>query len=362
MPEICNLPSSTFPNWRAKRRFCSGYKRYGQGYDAVRTLRILKKTNNKNRKMNNFYTDSHALFKDLSRKIVDKKIVTDMDFIQSTLLFALGIEKLLKGILFDINPIFILENSDFKNAFAVYHKDKLIKANENTKDIQQEPNGDVIAFQNSVLRSALVSQTAFDYKNTLFKIKNARDIIVHHSFNKLDIAELKLFINRDFYLILKAFSDELNWGELHCFDNLHSPLALISSSLQDDIDKKVKLKLESTKAKWKVTKGQNLRKNKKLAVEMLQDEFAYPTICPSCENIAVVFTKPIYDFNPYLKQEIQVGLQTLKLDCSFCTLKIDDYKELDFLKIVPDPENKVSTINEYSEEICIDSNDRPSAI
>lgn len=301
--------------------------------------------------MNNFFTDSHILFKDLSRKIVDKKIVSDMDFIHNTLILALGIEKLLKGILYDINPIFILENSDFKNAFAVYHKDKLIKVNEHTKDIHQEPNGDVIAFQNSVLRAALVSQTAFDYKNTLFKIKNARDIIVHHSFDKLDVAELKLFINRDFYLILKAFSDEFSWGELHCFDNLHSHLALLSSSLQDDIDKKVKLKLEATRAKWKVTKGQNLSKNKRLTVELLQDEFAYPTICPSCENKAVVFTKPIFDFNPYLKQEIQVGLQTLKLDCSFCTLKIDDYKELDFLKIIPDTEIKGTTISEYSEEI-----------
>ena len=88
-----------------------------------------------------------------------------------------------------------------------------------------------------------------------------------------------------------------------------------------------------------------------LTVELLQDEFAYPTICPSCENKAVVFTKPIFDFNPYLKQEIQVGLQTLKLDCSFCTLKIDDYKELDFLKIIPDTEIKGTTISEYSEEI-----------
>lgn len=300
--------------------------------------------------MNSFYTDSHILFKDLSRKIADKKIISDMDAIQNTLLFALGIEKLLKGMLYDLNPIFILENSDFKNAFPVYHKDKIIKANEHTKDIHQEPNGDVIAFQNSVLRATLISQAAFDYKNTLFKIKNARDIIAHHSFDKLDIAELKLFLNRDFYLILKAFSDELNWGELHCFNNLHSKLALISSALQDDIGKKVKLKLEAAKASWNVTRGQNLRRNEKVTVEMLHDEFAYPTTCPSCGNKAVVFTKPVYDFNPYLKQEIQVGLQTLKLDCGFCTLKIDDYKELDFLKIVPEPDIKSATVIQYSDE------------
>lgn len=297
--------------------------------------------------MNSFYSDSRVIFKSLSRKIVEKRIITEMDVIQDTLLFALGIEKLLKGILYDLNPIYILENSDFKNAFSVYHKDKLIKDNEHTRDIPQQPNDDVIAFQNSVLRASLICQTAFNYKNTLFKIKNARDIIAHHSFDKLDIDELRLFLNRDFYLIL---NDELNWGELHCFDNLHSPLALISSSLQDDINKRVNLKLEAAKSKWKVSKGHNQKKNKLATVDMLQNDFAYPTTCPSCNNKAVVFTKAIYDFNPFLKQEIQVGVQVLRFDCCFCSLKIDDYKELDHLKISPDTENKTDTIIEYSEQ------------
>lgn len=300
--------------------------------------------------MNNFYLDSHLLFKDLSKKIADKQIVSDMDAIQNTLLFALGIEKLLKGMLYDINPLFILENSDFKNAFPVFHKDKIIKSNEHTKDIHQQPNDDVIAFQNSVLRATLFSQTAFDFKNTLMKIKNARDIIVHNSFDKLDINELKLFLNRDFYLILKCFSVELGWGELYCFNNLHSKLALISSSLQEDIDKKVKLKLEAARASWTVRKGHNLNNYKNITVNLLQDEFAYPIKCPSCHNNAVVFTKPIMDYNPYLKQEIQVGLNVLKLQCAFCALNIDEYKELDILKIVPEIDNKHNVLTEYLEE------------
>ena len=69
--------------------------------------------------MNRFHSDSHILFKDLAKKIVEKQIVTNMDAIQSTLMFALGIEKLLKGVIYDVNPVFILENAEFKNAFSV---------------------------------------------------------------------------------------------------------------------------------------------------------------------------------------------------------------------------------------------------
>ena len=300
--------------------------------------------------MNNFYKDCHVLFKDVSRKIADKKIISDMDAVQNTLFFALGMEKLLKGMLYDINPILILENSDFKNAFAVYYKDRLITASENTKDIQQDPNADVIAFHSSVLRATLLSQTAFDFKNTLMKLKNARDIIVHHSFEKLDIAEMKLLLNRDFYTIVKSFSDELNWGEVHCFNNLHSKLALISSELQDDISKQIKLKIEAKLAAWNVSKGITgaIERSKKQTIEILQNNFAYPTQCPCCGNKAVVSTKPVMAYNPFLKQEIQVGLDVINLMCWFCKLEIEKYTELDHLKIKPDIETKSETILNYS--------------
>lgn len=302
--------------------------------------------------MNSFYKDSHILFKDISGKIADGKIVSKMDVLQNALLFALGVEKLLKGILYDINPILILENSDFKNAFPVYYKSKLIASNQNSQDIQQDPNGDVIAFHNSVLRAALVSQTAFDYKNTLMKLKNARDIIVHHCFDKLDIEELKLLLNRDFYPILNSFSKELNWGELYCFNNLHSQLALISSSLQDDISKRVKLKLESKLAYWNVNKGikGTIKRSKRQTVELLQNEFAYPTECPCCKNKAIVMTKPVMDYNAFLKQEIQVGLDVLKFVCCFCKLEITEYTEMDFLKIKPEFESKQEVLTEYTED------------
>lgn len=302
--------------------------------------------------MNDFYKDSHVLFKDISKKIADKKLTTDMDVIQNVLFFAIGIEKLLKGILYSINPILILENSDFKNAFPVYYKDKLIPANINSKDIQNDPNGDVIAFHNSVLRAALVSQTAYDYKNTLMKLKSARDIIVHHNLDNVVIPELRLLLNRDFYVIVKSFSDELSWGELHCFNNLHSKLAMISSELQDNISEQVKLKLQAKLSAWNVSKGVTgtMERSKKITIELLQNEFSYPTECPCCKNKAVVLTKPVLDYNPFLKQEIQVGLDLLKLNCGFCKLEVTEYTELDFLKVTPDIEAKHAVLTEFSEE------------
>ena len=300
--------------------------------------------------MNDFYKDCQTLFKDISKNIATKAIVSEMEVIQNTLYFALGIEKLLKGMLYEINPILILENSDFKNSFPLYYREKLIAENEKSKDINQEPNGDVIAFHNSVLRASLISQTTFDYKNTLMKLKDARDTIVHHSFANLNINELKLLLNRDFYTILKSYSDELSWGTVNCFNNLHSKLALISSKLQEDITKQVNLKIESKLASWNQSKGiiGTIERSKKITIEMLYNDDAYPTKCPCCENKSVVQTKPVLDYNPYLKQEIQVGLDVTNLKCGFCKLEITEYTELDYLKVKPDLENKNETILEYA--------------
>lgn len=301
--------------------------------------------------MNYFYKDCQTIFKDISKNIADKVILSDKDVIQNTLFFALGIEKLLKGILYEINPILILENSDFKNSFAVYYKEKLILDNQKSKDLNQEPNEDVIAFHNSVLRAALVNQSAYNYKNTLMKLKDARDIIVHHSFDNLNIVELKLMLNRDFYTIIKSFSDELVWGTLKCFNNLHSKLAIISSELQNDISNQIKLKIESHQATYYQNKGVTgmIKRYRNATLEMLQNEFAYPSKCPCCENKSVVQTKPVMDYNPYLKQEIQVGLDVMNLKCGFCKLELTEYTELDYLKIKPDIESKNETILEYSE-------------
>lgn len=299
---------------------------------------------------NNFYKDAHCIFKDLSKKIAEKSIQNPMDAIHSTLLFALGMEKLLKGILFDINPVFILVDSDFKNAFSVYHLDRLISDNKKTDEINQKPNGDVIAFQSSVMRATLVSQAAHDHKNILMRLKNARDIIVHNSFDKLNTDELKVFLNRDFYVILKAFSDELQWTEIHCFNNQNPQLALIASSIEGDIEKRIKLKIDAAIGKWKVEKKQDLRRKRAKTVGLLNSsEFVFPSTCPCCKNYAVVFTNPIVEYNQFIKKEIQVGQQILKFQCLFCGLMVNDYQELDVLKIASESDLKQVVLDKYEE-------------
>lgn len=299
---------------------------------------------------NQFHYDSYQILKKVSRQIAENELQDDWTIIQNTLLFAIGVEKLLKAILYDINPIFILESPEFKNSAQIYYQTKIKDKTELHKSI----NEDVIAFQASVLRCTVFSESTVQNKNILMKLKNARDIIVHHNFEKLDIEELKTLLQRDFYPLLSSLSTEhrLN-GQLNFFNNLHSKLAKISSALQDDIKKQIDLKIESTQSFWKTLSGSatyNRQRDELNTIILLQKEFAYPCACPSCKNEAVVFTAPIMDYDNYKNEMVQIGLDTKALKCEFCKLEVTDYKELDYLKIIPERERKDDVIKAYSED------------
>jgi hypothetical protein len=278
----------------------------------------------------------------------------DFSIVQNTLLFAVGVEKLLKGILYDINPLYILESPDFKNSvFIVYQS--FIK---NDSEIKKKGNDDnVIAFQSSVLRATVFSNAALENKNTLMKLKDARDKIVHHNLNKVDTDELRILLKRDFYPLLCAFTDEHSLGgQMNFFHNLHSKLAKISSSLQGDIEKQIKLKVESSRSYWDTLKGTSTFKRRKcelLTAEALRSDFAFPVDCPSCSNKAIVYTTPIMEFDNYTNQNKQTGLDTKALKCKFCNLELTDYKELDFLKIKPKIEEKESVLIDYSDDLIV---------
>lgn len=299
---------------------------------------------------NEFHKDSFKLFKKVSKQIADGQLTDDLNVIVTTLLFAIGLEKLLKSLLYDINPLYVLEHPEFKNSVPILYSANI----KDKSEIAKSPDEDVIAYQASVLRATAFSKTALDNKNTLMKIKNARDIIAHHNLSKLNIDELRLLLNRDFYPLLKEFSDEHDLGgRTNFFNNLHAKLASISGSLQSDIEKQINLKLEGKQAYWSTLKGTHtfdIKKTEKKTAELLKKDYAFPTECPSCKSQAIVYTTPIMSFDNFRNEMVQTGLETKALKCMFCNLEVTDYKELDYLKIKPNITDKERIIHDYMDE------------
>lgn len=302
--------------------------------------------------MNNYLTDSGKFFRFTARGIQDK--IDDFETIQLSLNFALGLERLLKGILYDINPTYILIEPGFKHSLPHLYPDKVIAETKSSGEIVGNPNEDVITFRNSLLRAQHISKSCFDNKNLLFNISNARDIIVHHELKKLDIPKLKEILLRDFYPFLKSISEELNIKQGHFFDGSHIKLSKISSTHQTDLENRLKLILDSHLGIWNTMKnrdsGQDGRSGyviDKINVtnEVLNSPNKESTKCPACSNEAVIYLKPIYEFNPFEKKEILIGHEVKKLKCQFCKLEIQDAATLDHLGI---RDRKIKKLEECS--------------
>jgi hypothetical protein len=297
---------------------------------------------------NEYYNNAAEIFKIVSKEIVDDNLNDKWAVIQNTLFFAIGIEKILKSILYNVNPLYILEKPDFKNSVPVQYSNYM----KNDFEIIKNPDADVIAYQSSVFRSQIFSKTITDNKNTLLSLKHYRDIIAHHKLDGLDIDAMKILLKRDFYPFLSKLSTEFNMSAANglFFNNLNSQLAHISSSLQDDIEKKIELRIEGLKARWIQKSGShtfNTDECEKSTIELLRKDFAYPTICPCCGNYAVVFTIPVMQYDSYRQELVKSGYETKGLECKFCELKLSDYKEFDFLNVKPDIESKSSVIERY---------------
>ncbi|SCY60647.1 hypothetical protein SAMN02927916_2553 [Flavobacterium anhuiense] len=283
--------------------------------------------------MNNYLKDSFVFFNEVSRRI--EYTIPDNEIIQLAFNMALGCERLLKGILYEINPTYILIEPDFKHSLQTLYPDKILSTISGSKQLENKPNSDVITFNNSLLRTQLVSESTINHKNILFTISKARDIIAHCELNQLEKQSIKEIIQRDFYTMLLSFSKELQIDKRHFFDGKHIKLSKISASLQTDLNEKLKILIETHQEIWKSLSGnENFITQKEKSTQTILDSRHKDKIeCPSCKNIAIIYLKPIVEFNQLRLLEETIGHEIIKLKCEFCKLEINESSILDKLGI-----------------------------
>lgn len=282
---------------------------------------------------NQYYKDAALFFRSCTKNIYGE--MNDFPTIQQTLSLALGMERLMKAILYDINPTYILIDPTFKNSVKLFYKGQLLPTMLETAEVAKIPNGDVLTFRNSLLRCTHFSATALKYKNILFKLSDARDIIVHNELTFLDLNELKTLLKRDCYTVIKSFTEEIDVKPSYFLGSNHIRLAKLSSDLQDNLEDKVSLILETHRATWKAAKVNSGYESSKQATtaKLIETQFKEGVICPACEHTAVLYLRPIFDTRGLASSNVLVAYKIIKVSCQFCKLEIRDAATLDLLNM-----------------------------
>lgn len=253
--------------------------------------------------------------------------------IQSTLNFAIGMERVLKGTLYDVNPTYVLVSPEFSHSLKVIYPNKILASQDGESVLAKTPTADVITFRNSLLRAAEISRATQKNKTRLFGLSNLRDLIVHHDLALLDLGKAQTLLQRDFYLILLDFAEELRITRTDWFGDSETTLIQVSRENAQDIKKIIRLKIEQHRRVWDSVKQaiDEVQKKNGVTDEFLESAHRYETACPACNQRAVLFSQPDYVIDVDNAGKHVVGEFVRLIHCEFCGLHIDDDVEIDEL-------------------------------
>jgi hypothetical protein len=151
---------------------------------------------------NEYLADAKYCMKRASAHLIKDEVSTEA--LHDVLLyFSLGVERLFKAILHEINPIFVLESQDFENAASVLYADKLTPGMQKKleADVKKSkgPNSKVLTFVAAMYAAAKFSITVQDNTATFAHLADLRNIVAHHRLSQLDAGAACRFCWKPFY-------------------------------------------------------------------------------------------------------------------------------------------------------------------
>jgi hypothetical protein len=279
-----------------------------------------------------YLEDAQTLVSLASQHIDDS--MTPEEAIKSMLLFASGVEKLLKYALAEINPIFILKKADFKHSAPSLYGDSILSANRN-----DESKADVIDFRVALGRSKAFYKTAHKYSQMLFTFGKWNDIIAHRSTAELNLDKVARLLQKDALPLIKDFAEELKLPLSSFFGSEKERLTELSRQLTNPerFARDMKMLFESHRSYWEhlQTQAERLSQahdNTAALLKRTTTDHAYTKVtCPVCGNVATVRTEPDYDHAD--GEQYQVGVYADRLLCNCCNIILDTYESLNFIDV-----------------------------
>ncbi len=293
--------------------------------------------------MNEFYQDA-AYF---SRRCVDLLApAMSVEAVHDSVLHsAFCIERLFKGVLWDIDPRMVLEDSKEENAFAVLHRDKLIPTIAATigKSLKNEKgNHNTITFKEAMLKAKNFSQVTHDHIGVLTQLSEYRGILAHRVLSILDVNAARRFTLRYFQPIVSLFVKEHKLDAKAFLGKHEERLAEYAKAIEDEekLTAKMDSLLEAHRKAWEAQRADkaHIEKAKKQTDKLLKDErhgdyWHRLTTCPACENDAVVRIEADWDVEGSSGEGWMTGIYAAGLSCEYCGLVLDDYEQFDYFKL-----------------------------
>jgi hypothetical protein len=264
--------------------------------------------------------------------------MNELEVIHATTFFSLGIERLLKFVLAEINPVFALTSGDFKNAAPCLYKHKFVNGDQHGVT-SSKPDTDVVSFRVAMQRALIFSTGVKENSQLLFSLANYRDILAHRPLFELDIVKANRLLAKDGYKLVNDICSERSLSVHEFFGTDHDRLRDLSRKIQseEDFSREMATRIEQHRALWLSRRSQPefIKQATNITESLLAStshDFSYvPFTCPACTQEAVARIEPDYDYDPAEQTSYVTGVFVDSINCYFCGLKLQDYEELNYV-------------------------------
>lgn len=267
-----------------------------------------------------------------------KPRMDDDEALLCVLMLAIGVERLLKGILYNINPVFVFNKMTFNNTlpFLAYERLKTLPKNVKLPE-SDKTERETVSLSQAITRCRYFSSTVRVHEALLRELSKSRDIIAHGETIKVDRQFVRPLLIKEFKLLIDQFTEELGYPE----ETFYTPLPQILSLYmgeplpepEKEVSEIVKEKLEKYLGEWNKRKhDEEYARSQSVRTKEVSSVGAKVLIaCPACGNESILFYEPDFDYSD--GQAWLSGFYATKLDCFFCGITISKYDEIDFLNL-----------------------------
>lgn len=293
--------------------------------------------------MNPYIKDGIHLIRRASGKQLDFPVDRD-DLKDGVVLFAFGIEKFLKGMLWDVNPFLVYQEMTFKTACVMYQpkltewaRQRLKPKKKQQEDVPDpdEPEtslGRVHAGNQTITRASHFSQVVTDRAPTLRSLFQLRGTVAHRTDEEFDQEDARYAINRDFYPLVMELAAEQGITDISQFfapgkeEVLRSAAECIAAIEADE--KKYENTVKEHREVWerRRKKQEELTKARaqtKRLIESEDPEITYiEAPCPVCEQTALLLIADYYQ--PDSGDSLGDPGYVVGLQCCFCDLRVTE--------------------------------------
>lgn len=266
--------------------------------------------------------------------------MNEMEIIHATTFYSLGIERLLKFILADINPIFVLSDGDFKNAAPVLYASRIVNTDPD-KILASKPIDTVISFRVAMQRASIFSTGVKSNTQMLYSLAGYRDILAHRPLSQLDLINAQRLLAKDGYKLVNDICVEKGIKTTEFFGEYDKALNQLGIHLQnqDNFAIEMQQRLETFNKLWLSRKDNQIFIDQAAELNSIilgstggDTGFDYePFTCPACGQPAVAKVVPDYEYDHELNYGYVSGVFVDYIKCFYCTLKLSEYDELNYV-------------------------------